>query len=68
MNMGSVSDYKLGKTRYQELEADVRRSVYQEELLGQLGARYPQYLSVSFSTLFGIAIGVMVLGVQLLGL
>ena len=64
MNMGAMSDYKLGKARYQELEAAVR----QEELLGQVHLSYSRGLPLNLSTIFGILVVAMVTGVQVLGL
>ncbi|MEM7028353.1 MAG: hypothetical protein AAF629_02080 [Chloroflexota bacterium] len=68
MNMGSMSDYTLGKIRFQELESEARRALGREELLGQTGIRYPRALSMGFSTAFCLAVGAMVLGVNLLGM
>ncbi|MEM7031719.1 MAG: hypothetical protein AAF629_19350 [Chloroflexota bacterium] len=37
MSMGPISDYSLGKARYQDLELEVRRHLLREEALGQAG-------------------------------
>ena len=59
MSMGPVSDYSLGKARYQELEAEVRQNARREEMLGQIG------LTGKFIVWFGILSALVALGIQL---